>query len=183
MMKRIVILVIVCIVMLAGCGSDDNVNTSSTNQTENDKKEESAGVSDEAVKAAVEKIDVAKNAVKNCASYQLEGWSKYSDVTNYYFDDNAYQDASESGIKARATKAHDERMSANRNMDEAKELLGTNGDSEYYKAAKNYYLAVDKFLSLVSTFPAGYSKLTFSQAVKDAIDDVETAYGEVSFYQ
>ena len=167
---RTLIIGVLCATIMTGCGAGASSNSASSSQSKED------------IKEAVDKITSAKESIQSCASYQLDGWTTYSDILNYYFDDSAYKDADEIQIKERAKNAHDARVSATSDMEEAKALLGTNGEGDYYEAAKDYYVAVDKFLSLVSTFPEGYSKLTFSQAVKDAISDCETAYGELSLY-
>ena len=172
----------ICAIILVGCGTGSSSNSASSSQKDEEAASEPQGASDEDIKKAVEKITSAKESIQSCASYQLDGWTTYSNILNYYFDDSAYEEPSETSIKNRAKNAHDARTSATTNMEEAKALLGTNGEGDYYEAAKDYYIAVNKFLSLVSTFPTGYSQLTYSQAVKDAISDCETAYGELSFY-
>lgn len=143
--------------------------------------EEKKEVSAEDLSKVVELLQSAEDDISATAALQLEGWSKYADIVNYYFDDEAYTQASEVSIKKRAESAHNYRMSAKDTMEQAKELLGNKGEGDYYNAVKDYYKAVNKFLTLVSTFPEGYSKLTYANAVAEYKADIQEAYGEVEF--
>ena len=67
-------------------------------------------------------------------------------------------------------------------MDTAKELIANAGEGDLQKAVKDYYLEVNSYYNLVTTFPQGYSKLTYSQALADCKADCQSAYSEVEFY-
>jgi hypothetical protein len=181
-LKTILLLVVLCMFAI-GCADNKNAE-SSTSVSEEDVNRPATvqTVSEEDIKSAVKKIHTACEFISDCASYQIDHWSTNSELMNWYFSDTAYKDANSTDSKMAAKRAYESRVSARENLTEAKVLLGTNGEGEYYNAAKNYYISVDKYLTLVSTFPEGYSLLTYSDAVKDAKDDCSSAYSEVSFY-
>lgn len=61
-------------------------------------------------------------------------------------------------------------------------LIKADDDTEdYYDAVKEYYKAVNTLVSFATTFPEGYSKLTYAQAIKDYYKDIDEAKSEVDF--
>ena len=101
----------------------------------------------------------------------------------YYFVDSKYQEADVPSIKLRAMKIHELRVSAKKAMDEAKALMGTNGTSDYYVAVKEYYKNISAFWNLISEFPEGYSKFTYSNTASNYKENCQSAYAELAFYK
>ena len=180
-MKKIIALIFAIAIILSLCACGATNSPSST--PEPAAPTEKTGPTDEDLAKAADLIGHAQVDIDNAASNQLDGWTTYSSIMEYYFIDSKWQDASgEFQIYNRAKSIHFYRDSAERELAQAKELLGTNGTGDYYTAVKEYYKAVSVYYNLISEFPEGYSKITFSAAVKDNKAKCDEAFSEVSFY-
>ena len=175
-MKRIIslLLVIVMCLSLIACGGGTEKAPEATAAPE---------ATNEELTQAVDLLKKAEDSIITAASHQLDGWTKYASIMEYYFVDSKYQEANESSIAKRAKKIHELRVSAKEAMDEAKALMGTNGTSDYYAAVKEYYKTVSVFWNLISEFPEGYSKLTYSTTASDYKANCQSAYAELEFYK
>ncbi|MCD7761033.1 MAG: hypothetical protein LUH16_04565 [Clostridiales bacterium] len=188
------LLAVMLIISCTACGSGtdttsqmdaDSSETSSAEEETSVEEEpvEDEGPSDEDLVLAVENIKEAEDLINSMAATQLDHWSKYSNIMKWYFDDEEYMNAvGDSATIKRAEQLHEDRTDASEKLSEAKELMGTSGTGDYYDSVKSYYLLVKDYLSLVSTFPEGYSKLTFSSTVSDFNTDCQSAYNELEFY-
>lgn len=181
-MKKAIALIIACLLLLSICAcSSGKQNSSETKQ--NTSNSAPVAPSDEDLKKAIDLLKQAENDIITTSSIQINGWSKYSDITGYYFNDDGPNQASERSIKQRAQEAADYRASARQNLEKAKTLLGSSGTGDFYLAVKEYYKSVSKFFSLISTFPEGYSLLTFSNTVASYKSECQSAYEEAAFYK
>lgn len=187
-MKKIIALMLALATVLGmvGCGNSakeqESTAQESTAQEPTVQESTAQEPTDEELRQAVEYIKEAEENIVSAAAEQLDGWTTYSSIMNYYFDDTDYMNAKESSIQSRANRIHNYRTAARKAMEQAKNLLGNSGSGDYYNAVKEYYKAVNKFLTLISTFPEGYSQLTFSSTVSDYKSDCQSAYEEVLFY-
>ena len=137
---------------------------------------------DEDLKNAAGNLYLAEVAIDSAASLLLENWTTTGSVMNCYFDESAYEGLNSGLLKDRAQSVHDFRSYAKDVMDDAKTLLGTEGTGDFYDAAKNYYLAVNDYYSLISTYPSGYSKMTYSNAISEKKGECQSAFNELTFY-
>ena len=142
----------------------------------------SSTASDEDLKTVVGDLILAETATDTLASLLIENWTTYSNLLLYYYDQEAYEASNMYEEGSDYGTAHELRGYADEVMNEAKGLLGTEGSSDFYEAAKTYYLAVNDYLALLSEFPDGYSKLTYSNAISDCRSACQSAYSEVTFY-
>ncbi len=168
------------VVLVTACGngkSSSNTQQTPAPMTATPKP----GPSDADLKKAVDLLKTAQDDIVAAAATQQNNWNvNASWVMKVYFVDEAYEE--ESFHTDTQTSVYNKRKSARRNVESAKELLGTNGSGDFYNAVKEYYKCVNKFLTLISEFPEGYSKITFTQAIKDYTSDCKDAYEESQFY-
>lgn len=142
----------------------------------------SGSPTDEDLNNAAGNLYLAEVAIDSAASLLLENWTTTGSVMNCYFDESAYEELNSGSLKDRAQSVHDFRSYAKDVMDDAKTLLGTEGTGDFYDAAKNYYLAVNDYYSLISAYPSGYSKLTYSSAISEKKGECQSAFNELTFY-
>ncbi len=166
-MKKIfcLFLLLVMVISICACSSDDSTS----------------GVTDEELGEVVTHIAAAEEAIVTISTLQITNWSTYENIMSYYFTNSA--NYNRAPYVETAKKIHEKKTLAISEMEKAKELMGTSSTGEYFDAVKEYYKTVETFLKLVSEFPEGYSKLTFSQAIADYKEKCQTAYSEVEFYQ
>ncbi|MBQ9558198.1 MAG: hypothetical protein IJU94_06305 [Clostridia bacterium] len=174
----IILLSLVCLVILFGCGNNAESNSTISS---------SSGVSNDDLINAVNLIKSAEDCVVNVSTVQLDNWSTASYSTSLYFEDSAYlEEFGPSGPSDYffypTITAYTNRATAKSNLDKAKKILGSSGVGDFYEATKSYYKEVSSFFALVSTFPEGYSLLTFSNAVKDYKSRCSSAYEDARFY-
>ena len=173
-----VLLSFVFIAVLFGCGSKPAPNSTAS----------SAGIVNDDLIEAVNLIKSAEDCVVDVSSVQIDNWSTVSYSASLYFEDSAYLEKfgsdgpSEADYFYPTKEAYTNRAAAKSNLEKAEKLLGTSGDGDPYEAAKTYYEEVSSFLSLVSSFPKGYSLTTFSNAVNDHKSTCASAYEEVGSY-
>ena len=178
------IFVLVLCVLLCSCnGSKSDIIESST-------EIESTEPSVENLTKATELIKDAEDLIIKAASQQLSGWINDAEVMRAYFVDDMYDSLShyteDYGLPEypnRAESIHEFRADAQEKLESAKELIGKNGSEDYYNAVKEYYKTVNNFLTLISEFPDGYSKFTYSNTVTDHKSDCADAYSELEFYR
>lgn len=141
------------------------------------KKEETApaGPTDEDLKEAVELIKFAHDDIVSISTILLDEWSLYS-----WFED--YFDEEYNGSDEDLVMVHEHRASAKDALSEAKAKMGTDGTGDYYNAVKEYYKTVKVFWDFVSTYPEGYSELTFSNTLTEYKTNCANAYAELGFY-
>ena len=175
-----ILLALVMVLSLVACGKGNN---DSSNSSEEQKADTSVGPTNDDLAKASKLIKEAQDNIVSIAADQLDGWTTYADIMEAYFVDEKYQNNDIGTLKTRSERIHRSRGEANTALSQAKELLGTNGTGDYYDAVKEYYKAVSVFYNLVSEFPEGYSKLTFSNAVKDSKAKCDDTYSELSFYE
>ena len=177
-MKKTISLILALSIYLVLCACGSGSEGSNTSQM----PEKTEATSEELAQAA-ELIKSAEDSIVTAAAHQLDGWTKYASIMTYYFVDSEWEGASgESSIYNRAKTIHNLRTDAQAKLDEAKALIGTNGTTDYYNAVKAYYKTVNVFWNLISEFPEGYSKLTYSSTVSDHKASCADAYAELDFY-
>ncbi len=187
-MKKKVLCCLLAAVMAGCCVACGNSSTVTETVTEestevSEATEEMVADNTEDLTEAATLIYESQILVQAMAATQLQHWSTSSSSMVDYFVDEEY-DSSKAvmGIYEVAKEIHEYRTKANDRMADAKDLIGTNGSGDLYDAVKEYYLLVNNYLSLVSTYPEGYSKLTFSNTVSDYNTECSEAYNNLSFY-
>ena len=136
---------------------------------------------------AIYQVHSAEEKIVSVSTLQIGEW--YADGSSLmlkYFDDlffiEHYDSKSSYSFDKKAKEMYDYRVSAKEKLDKAKEIIRSiDNKDDLYDAVKDYYKVVNKFYALVSTFPEGYSKLTFMQAVADCKAECQDAYAEVDF--
>lgn len=176
------LLTFVMVLGMVGCGNSAAEQESTPIPTATPKP----GPTDSELKQALSYIKEAEDYIIKTSTVQIGNWdAKYSSFMVPLFDDQSYETKAKENpdtITQRLTDAYNYRQSAQENLDSAKNILGTSGDGEFYEAVKEYYKVVNKFMSLVSTFPEGYSELTFSSTVADYKSECQSAYEDASFF-
>ncbi len=169
-----IIMAILAIISLISCDS-------STEKEKEQITEQKTGATDEELKYAANRLWIVESDVTYIASQQLDGWTTYSDIMEYYFTSKTY-DGDVISIKTRSMLIHDKRKSARECLKEAKDIITKGGEGDFYNSVKEYYFAVDKYLTLVSKFPEGYSKITYSTTTSNYKAECQSAYSRLSLY-
>ena len=185
-MKKILamILALVMCLSLCACGSEESNNNIETTQET---------ISEEQIKERLDSIakDLrdANEYFNRISSILLENWSSYHYFT-YFYDQAKYekdrdeqtdlvQDACDEKFKYQ--KMAQEKLEAA--LAALREISPTENTDDYYKALKAYYTELKTYESLVTNWPQGHSKLTYSQAITDAKSATERACDELEFYK
>lgn len=178
-MKKVLSLILALVLCLSLCACGGDSGSEATDFTQSAGKSEATS---EELAQAAQLIKEAEEDVVAAANYQIENWSTSSSIMTYYFVESEYSNAPSGDLHTIAWSIHRRRTSAQEKLDKAKSLIGTNGTSDYYNAVKEYYKTVSVFWNLISEFPEGYSKITFSSTVSDYKTNCANAYSELSFY-
>lgn len=134
-------------------------------------------------------LDTAYSNYKSASTTILNEWTTTQSAFVMYFDKSEYD--------ALANYKKNNRYSERGKMWEhyeiadglkqealnsVKTISPTDDTRDYYNAIKTYYSSIDAFRTLIQTWPAGYTELTFSQAVSSAKNDCDKAASDLAFY-
>lgn len=173
----------VMIFSLAACGKDSKNNKYTNPPKSNGSNAESNThtMTKEELNSITNYLEDAEEYASSIASTLLKKWTTDSYFA-YFFDESKFKNSSAFSQKKDYVNVHKYRAQAEQALQEAKELIGTNGNGDVYLVTKNFYLAVNNYLSLVSEYPEGYSLVTYSAAVSDCQNECRSCRAELDFY-
>lgn len=192
-MKRGLSLVIALVLCFTICACGNRTNSNGIENTQ-PQQQTQATVNESHVKDQLDSI--AKN-LRNAHGYYdkassilLENWSAAANYLGYFYDEIEYQKSKEY-LSSYLTSKCDEKYKyqkagleiLNETLSILKEISPTENTKAYYDALKAYYTALKEYKNLITVWPEGYSKLTYSQAITDAKSIAERAYIELDFYK
>lgn len=188
-MKKILafFLTVITLLSLVACGSNQQEpaptakpTQSTTTNTPKPVVTVPAGPSDEDLEDIVSALADAEEDADRMASMLLKYWTTDSYFV-YFYDESRFRGSSFEEDEDFAD-VHKYRGNVEDALKEAKSTMGTNGSSDFYKAVKEYYMALDNYLALLSEYPTGYSKLTYATAISDCQDECRSARTNAEFY-
>lgn len=154
---------------------------------------------DEEIKAALDEsaayIKEAHDLCVSTANVLLDHWTaKYTIVFQPFFLKEDYEECVEmrngrfpDDYDRDLDKVWSDRDKIDSLLSSAMEIMRTiktNENTEnYYQAVKEYYKNIDVFHVFISTWPEGYSELTYSSTLADYKSDCQSAYAELEFYK
>ena len=174
------LLLLTMLLSLCACGNKPDVQINSDITTS---ETTVPTLTENELKEATQYIKKSEEAILQAASYQVSNWTTIAEVMYYYFDDNEYTTDKWYYHRNTIRTITQLRVQAREDMAKAKEILLKKGSGDYYTSVKEYYTTVNTFLNLISEFPTGYSKVTFSQAISQHQSNCSAAYSNVEFYQ
>lgn len=183
-MKGLALLVLagVMIFSLAACGKDSKNNYTTPPKSNGSNSElNTHTLTKEELNSIADYLEDAEEYASSIASTLLNKWTTDSYFA-YFFDESKFKSSSVFSEKTDYVNVHKYRAQAEQALQEVKELIGANGNGDAYSAAKNLYLAVNNYLSLVSEYPEGYSLVTYSAAVSDCQNECRSCRAELDFY-
>ncbi len=136
------------------------------------------------LKITAAKIKVTQECCASMSALISNGWSD-GYWFEYYFD----KESLEAHLEDYSTHQYDDqiathtlRETAKASFDLAKTDLEKSGNGKFYDKTKAYYIEVLTFYNLVSDFPTGYNKETYSDAVAESLQACSSAYDALVFY-
>lgn len=160
-MKKVLVLAIIVVMCcnLIGCAQESKID----------------------YKSITDDISVAVIAMDNCARIQKE-WLGVSLNLPYLYSDTNYDGGNNDESVEAGTSCYEFRKAAKEKMEAAKNAL-KGGSGDYCNAVQEYYLAANAYLSFVSNFPEGYSKITWAQKWTELRQACDEAAGKIELYE
>ncbi len=185
-MKKIVaiILTMVMLLSLTACKDNQSATPNYNNSVQNNNTTsivtDSTSLSSDDLKDIVSILVNAEEYTDRMAALLVRNWTTDSYFV-YFYDKYRFKNSSFEDDEDFAD-VHKYREKVESTLSEAKNQLETDGTSEFYNAVKDYYLSLNNYLKLLSEFPTGYSKLTYSTAISDCQNECRTNRTAVEFY-
>lgn len=188
-MKKIISLMLALTMVLAlcACGTADKTQLEQEQRTQlaEEQKGQLAEVS--------QMLDTAYSDYKSASTIVLGNWDDSPIWFKYYFDKSAYDrhlgyDSAEYDEVVipkcgEMWKLYEEAdLLMQEALDTIKQISPAEDTADYYGAIKSYYTNIDAFRTLIQTWPEGYKKSTFSEAISSAKKDCDKAASDLAFY-
>ena len=185
-MKKFLVVTFVTVMMLSLVACKDTqepkptYNNPAQNATTNANTTADSSINDDDLKDIASAIVDAEEDADRIAALLVRNWTTDSYFV-YFYDKSRFSNSSFEDEEDFAD-VHKYRGEVEKVLDTAKEQLGMNGTGDFYAAVKDYYLALNNYLALLSEYPTGYSKLTYSAAISECQNECRTTRTEVDFY-
>lgn len=182
-MKKTSVLVLSLILLMTfvACGDNNSNNNPVQNTNNSDSYSAESVISTyDNLKDVFSSLSTAEQYADRVAALILRNWT-----TDYYliylYDESNFK---MSGFvdEEDFSNVHKYRGLVEDALSEAKAEINSNGNGNLHEAVKEYYLALNNYLTLLSEYPTGYSKLTYSTAISDCQNDCRSARSNAEFY-
>ena len=129
---------------------------------------------------AISNIDKAMEYISDCFDNEIGSWDYF--LSYCFYDSEPEKWAGRHGAEDKGRECINYRTNARNCLATAKTTI-QGGSGDIFTAVQKYYLAVSECLHFVSTYPQGYSKLTWTSAWASLKTKVSSAAVEVEFYR
>jgi len=195
-MKKLILwlLCIVVCLQITACNKKDSFNTTKSSETTT---ESDTSLSEDQQKAELDEIyteiDEA-NELCNALTKLVYTYWGYNGYEAFFDHDiflekdkkfNTKKDYKSGSFYGDANTCYQYRDKIEKTMEDAhtrlKELTVSDNVQKYYDSVKKLYLNVDTYYSFASSFPEGYSKITYSQTFSNHQSEYDSLISELKF--